>query len=172
MRQLTVAKRRVGSISAAPSSGERSSAPRKRRELRPVKKVRLVDNFVCTLFFVELFLVLRTELSFAEINYYLVDYAGELERYGIVFTYRRSGVFPNVEHFICRNAERNGSGQFAVGNFFSVLRHRDKTAFPYAAAIIFKIKRDGVFARRQWIFRGYGGPIDADEVVMEDRSAL
>ena len=51
----------------------RSEVPDRRDVGDLPKREQLVNNFVRTLFFVQLFLVLRAELGFIEINYNLFD---------------------------------------------------------------------------------------------------
>ncbi len=78
--------------------------------------------------FVQFFLVLGAEFGFPEINNNLVNYAGELGRWAMVLTHLCSGVFADVERFVCGI----GTGWFAQSafdNFFSVHRQREKTAF-------------------------------------------
>src|SRR5580704_11436437 len=158
---------------AHPSREERGKGWGIRAMSRALEKLlRLIAVPEIRLSLFNRFLVGLTYLFISKQNIDLVNGARKLERYVVVLADRGASVFANVEGFIGRNTEGNGSGELAIGRFLSVDIQRCDASFAKPATVILEVDHDRVFSGRKLVRPGDGVALDADKVVMENRLTI
>ena len=93
-------------------------------------------------------MVVSAQFRFAEVDDYLLDLAGELERHVIVCTHRRSGVFTDIETFVERETTRDRLFDAGLSDLLAVHREGSCSALADSAAIVLEVQNNGVLAGR------------------------
>ena len=123
--------------------------------------------------FLKVRLTPRRYLRRPELDGQLVELAGEAERRLVVLVvHARAGIHADIEGLVDRHEGRDGVRDLLAIHFLAVHRQDAGAALGHAGAVVFEVKHDGVFARRERFLAFPAESLHRQEVVGEHRLAL